>query len=186
MKVKFRVSGMTCAACSARVEKVTKQVEGVSSAEVNLLSGTMIADVDSGEITDRIIAAVYNAGYEASLDGVKKGQVANSETIQLRNMKKRLIGSFAFLIVLMYFTMGHMVNLPVPQWYHGWENAMVAALLQLLLTLPVVYLNRTYQRYSGTLAPFSQHGFTDCSWLRSCTGVWGGCTVSHWIRHRTQ
>ena len=145
MKLKFTVTGMTCAACSARVEKVTKGIEGVENAEVNLLGGTMAVEAQSEAVADAIVKAVTDAGYGTSLAGKKKP--AEKETkpdTGLKEMKKRIIGSAVFLVILMYFTMGHMVGLPVPHWYHGQENAVVAALLQLFLTLPAVYLNRVY------------------------------------------
>ena len=145
MKIKFTVTGMTCAACSARVEKVTNQVAGVEKAEVNLLGGTMMVTAENDAVTEPIIRAVVNAGYGASLAGEKeRKQEQPPADNALKEMKKRIIGSFLFLGVLMYFTMGHMVGLPEPHWYHGAENAVVAALLQLFLTLPVVYLNRVY------------------------------------------
>ena len=147
MKLKYNVTGMTCAACSARVEKVTKQVPGVESAEVNLLGGTMVVEAAEESVHAQIVQAVVNAGYGASLQGEKKKE-AKQETApadkELKEMKKRIIGSFVCLVILMYFTMGHMVGLPEPHWYHGLENAVVAALLQLFLTLPPVYLNRVY------------------------------------------
>lgn len=148
MKLKFNVTGMTCAACSARVEKVTRAVSGVEKAEVNLLGGTMQVEA-SEDVTAAIIAAVTKAGYGASVPGessaVKKEQT-NPQQTALKEMKKRIIGSSVCLVVLMYFTMGHMVGLPAPHWYHGTENALVAALLQFFLTLPPVYLNRVYYR----------------------------------------
>lgn len=143
MKLKFRVTGMTCAACSARVEKVTKAVAGVESAEVNLLAGTMVVEAGSEAVKESIIKAVVEAGYGASLDGEKKQAPPPVEN-GLKEMKKRIIGSAVFLVILMYFTMGHMVGLPVPHWYHGQKNALIAALLQFFLTLPAVYLNRVY------------------------------------------
>ena len=145
MKVKFQVTGMTCAACSARVEKVTKAVPGVLSAEVNLLAGSMQVETQNPEIAEDIIRAVQNAGYNAFLPGekAKKEEKPKAEDA-MKEMKVRLIGSFISLAVLMYFTMGHMVGLPEPHWYHGTENALVAALLQFFLTLPPVYLNRVY------------------------------------------
>ena len=147
MKLKFNVTGMTCAACSARVEKVTNAVEGVEKAEVNLLAGTMQVEAQSEAVTDAIIKAVQNAGYNAMVPGekkaVKKEEKAPAEDA-LKEMKKRIIGSAICLVVLMYFTMGHMIGLPAPGWYHGLENALVAALLQFFLTLPPVYLNRVY------------------------------------------
>ena len=145
MKMKFNVSGMTCAACSARVEKVTHGVAGVEKAEVNLLAGTMTVEATDPEVSDAIIMAVSNAGYAASLAGArKKAEEKPKQNDALQEMKIRIIGSGVFLLILMYFTMGHMVGLPAPHWYHGTENALVAALLQFFLTLPAVYLNRVY------------------------------------------
>ena len=143
MELKFDITGMTCAACSARVEKVASKVAGVKKAEVNLLAGKLTVFADSDSVTDAIIEAVQGAGYGASVPGEKKQKASKKEYAQ-KEMKIRLIGSAVFLIALMYFTMGHMIGLPLPGWYHGMENAIVAALLQLCLTLPVVYLNRTY------------------------------------------
>ena len=147
MKLKFNVTGMTCAACSARVEKVTRAVSGVQSAEVNLLAGTMQVEAESAELTAAIIQAVQKAGYGASVPGEIKRiekEEKNPQEDALKEMKKRIIGSSVCLIILMYFTMGHMVGLPAPHWYHGRQNALVAALLQFFLTLPPVYLNRVY------------------------------------------
>ncbi len=145
MTYKFQVTGMTCAACSARVEKVTKAIAGITSAEVNLLAGTMTVEAEDDAVVQKIIAAVTEAGYGASLKGDKahSSPKAPAEDALLQ-MKTRIIGSSVCLIILMYFTMGHMAGLPVPQWYHGTENALVAALLQFFLTLPPVYLNRIY------------------------------------------
>ena len=148
MKLKFQVTGMTCAACSARVEKVTNGVAGVEKAEVNLLAGTMQVEAAGEEVADAIIRAVIRAGYGASLAGnarnAQKKEEKRTGEDALKEMKKRIIGSSICLAVLMYFTMGHMIGLPEPHWYHGLENALVAALLQFFLTLPPVYLNRVY------------------------------------------
>lgn len=144
MVQKFFVTGMTCAACSARVEKVSRAVPGVEKAEVNLLAGTMVVTAKE-DVSAAVIQAVQHAGYNASLqEAAKKKEKAAPPDNALAEMKHRLVWSAAFLVILMYFTMGHMVGLPVPKWYHGAENAVVAALLQLCLTLPVVYLNRVY------------------------------------------
>ena len=143
MELKFDVTGMTCAACAARVEKVTGKVDGVLSAQVNLLSGKLTVETRNEAIAADIIEAIQNAGYGATITGGEKKNSPKKEYVQ-KSMKIRIWGSAAFLIVLMYFTMGHMMVLPVPAWYHGPENAVVAALLQFLLTLPVVYLNRAY------------------------------------------
>ncbi len=145
MKLIYNVSGMTCAACSARVEKVTQAVSGVTSAQVNLLTGTMAVEVSDIGVNEAIEQAVSRAGYTAVLannkvKSKKEAQPSHSFT------KGRIILSFLFLAVLMYFSMHHMHGLPVPFWYHGIHNAMVAALLQFVLTLPVVVLNRDYYK----------------------------------------
>ena len=146
MVVKFQVTGMTCAACSARVEKVTNKVAGVRKAEVNLLAGTMTVDAENEQVVPSVIHAVTEAGYGAGVYGEQKAkkEEKNPADDGLREMKKRIIGSSVFLALLMYFTMGHMMGLPEPHWYHGSENAVVAALLQFFLTIPPVYLNRVY------------------------------------------
>ena len=144
MKLKFNVTGMTCAACSARVEKVTKAVPGVDNAEVNLLAGTMVVEAGSDAVVEPIIAAIKNSGYGAFVPGKKQEEKKVPQDNALKEMKKRIVGSAVFLMILMYFTMGHMIGLPAPHWYHGTENALVGALLQFFLTLPVVYLNRVY------------------------------------------
>ena len=144
MKIRFQVTGMTCAACSARVEKVTRQTAGVDSAEVNLLANTMVVEAKDESVTPAIQKAVSDAGYGAIPE--TPGKKAAPQPVQtenpLKEMKTRLIASAVFLVVLMYFTMGHMIGLPVPMWYH--HNPLMAALLQFFLTLPVVYLNRVY------------------------------------------
>ena len=141
MKLKFDVTGMTCAACSARVEKVTSAVPGVTEAQVNLLAGTMTVDAER-DVTAEIETAVKNAGYGAAPAGGKKQEKPKQD--DLKPVKVRIIGSAVFLLILMYFTMGHMVGLPMPGWYHGESHAMTAALLQFMLTLPVIFLNRGY------------------------------------------
>ena len=143
MKMKLQVTGMTCAACSARVEKVSRAVPGVHKAEVNLLKGTMLLEADGDAAVQQVIRSIQNAGYGVAVPGnAQKG--TQSQDQQLKQMKRRVLWSGAFLLVLMYFTMGHMVGLPAPSWYHGKENALVAGLLQFVLTLPVVVLNRSY------------------------------------------
>ena len=145
MKVKFSVTGMTCAACSARVEKVTKAVPGVAGAEVNLLAGKMVAEVENEAAAELICRAVTEAGYGASVeDGGKKAEQKAPAEDALKEMKVRIIGSGVFLVVLMYLTMGHMVGLPTPHIFHGLQNAAFFALVQFLLTLPAVILNRAY------------------------------------------
>lgn len=151
MNQKFSVTGMTCSACSAAVEKSVKNVEGVSSVVVNLLGNSMLVDYN-GEITDQntIMKAVDNAGYHASV--FVKGNEAKSSSepaenkvqAELMEMKQRIIISFVFLIPVFYIAMGHMLNFPLPMFLHGEKNAISFAFLQFLLTLPIVYVNRKY------------------------------------------
>ena len=142
MKLKFDVTGMTCAACSARVEKVTAAVPDVIKVEVNLLAGKLVVEA-SRDVSAQIEDAVIKAGYGIAHPADRKPSTTPADAA-LGEMKRRIIGSATFLLILMYFAMGHMLALPMPGWYHGTQNAMVAALLQFLLTIPPVYLNRTY------------------------------------------
>lgn len=152
MKVKFSVEGMSCAACSASVERVSKRVEGVTNAEVNLLAKTLVVECekDTPELRQKIITAVEKAGFSAAPADQKADETAiikedkKKEKSEAENMKRRLIASVAILAVLMYLTMGHMVGLPVPRIFHGTENLVVFAFTQLLLALPIVYLNRKF------------------------------------------
>ena len=137
----FTVTGMTCAACSARVEKVSGAIAGVQKAEVNLLAGTLTVEAKDDSVRQAIIAAVEKAGYGILAEDEKK-QAKAAETKD--SILTRIVWSAIFLVLLMYFIMGHMVGLPVPAWYHGQENALVAAFLQFFLTLPVVLLNKVY------------------------------------------
>ena len=141
MKMKFEITGMTCAACSARVEQVTRKIPGVSQVQVNLMSSSMTLESADDSVQKDVIKAVETAGYGIRPAGKKSQTPAVKDS---DNKKGRLIASAVFLLVLMYFTMGHMVGLPVPHWYHGQENSVVAALLQLMLTLPVIVLNSGY------------------------------------------
>lgn len=155
MKLKFTVEGMSCAACSASVERVTKRLDGVSDASVNLLAKTLTVEAVDGvdDITERVCTAVAKAGFSASpivetpakkveINDKKSGE-DTAETAS-REMKIRLFMSLGFLAVLMYLTMGHMIGLPTPHIFHGAENALIFAFTQFLLTLPVVYLNRKF------------------------------------------
>ncbi|MCI8649503.1 MAG: heavy metal translocating P-type ATPase [Anaerotruncus sp.] len=155
MKQKFDITGMTCSACSAHVEKAVSKVKGVSAVTVNLLSNNMAVEYDTAQVGDsEIIHAVEQAGYGASVHSAAAGAKTQSTRqkaaaldpmqAETANMKQRLVISFAFLIPLMYVSMGHMMGLPLPHWLHGSENAVSFAFTQLLLTLPVVYVNRKY------------------------------------------
>lgn len=117
----------------------------MDSAEVNLLANTLRAELSGPDVTQAVISAVEKAGYGAVASGTQKApKPENPQAKTLKEMKTRIIWSAIFLIILMYFTMGHMIGLPLPHVLHGPENAMVFALLQFFLTLPVVFLNRSY------------------------------------------
>lgn len=145
MKQHFRVGGMSCAACSAHVEKSVANVPGVSSVQVNLLAGSMVVQYDEAACTDaQIIAAVQSGGYTAAVsDGASAADPAQAED-GLREMKRRIIVSAVFLVILMYFSMGPMLGIPQPEFVSGIEHAFTLALVQLLLTLPIVIINRKY------------------------------------------
>lgn len=150
MKQKFNVTGMSCSACSAHVEKAVSKVPGVDMVQVNLLQNSMVVEYAEGTTdAQKIIHAVEEAGYGASVKGrepVKKEENAMQQKAaqEARQMKHRLGWSIAFLAVLMYVSMGHMLGWPLPEILTGHENMMVFALTQLFLTLPVMYLNRKY------------------------------------------
>ena len=151
MKQKFNVTGMTCSACSAHVDKAVRRLDGVCEVNVNLLGGSMTVDWDGGLTPDQIVSAVEKAGYGASLPGAagEKAQAqpaANAMEDDLKNMKTRLIWSFVFLIPLFYLSMGHMMGWPIPHFFHGAENAMTYALTLFLLTVPIMVVNQKYYR----------------------------------------
>ncbi|WP_443659144.1 heavy metal translocating P-type ATPase [Clostridium algidicarnis] len=151
MNQKFNVTGMTCSSCSANVEKAVKKLSGVDTVNVNLLSNSMAVEYKESDIdSTTIIKAVHDAGYDASIfvrgssDSKIIEKSVNPVEKELKEMKNRIIISFGFLIPLMYVSMGHMLNLPHPKWLMGPENAITFAFIQLLLTIPVVYVNRKY------------------------------------------
>ncbi|NLK70696.1 MAG: copper-translocating P-type ATPase [Clostridiales bacterium] len=160
MKVsqKFSVTGMTCSACSASVEKAVRRLDGIDEVNVNLLTNSMIVEFDNEVIDDnRIINAVIDAGYGASLyakemNKTRTEKKVNTTDEEIKGMKVRLIISIVFLIPLMYISMYHMFNewfgLPVPSFvnaaFHGTENGITFAFTQFLLLIPIVYVNRKY------------------------------------------
>ena len=148
MKQRFRVGGMSCAACSAHVEKSVSAVPGVSTVQVNLLAGSMTVEYDEAVCdAGKIIAAVVSGGYTAAVDDGKQ-QSAPAQGAQadeaLGEMKKRIIVSAVFMIVLMYFSMGEMIGLPLPSYAAGMDGMFALALTELVLTVPVVLINRKY------------------------------------------
>ena len=152
MKKSFEVTGMTCSACSAHVEKSVRKLQGVESVSVNLLQNRMQVEYDDRALTEEAITeAVEKAGYGACpLEPASRGKAKEERRPrdamgqELAAMRKRLWVSIAFLIPLMYISMGHMMGLPLPGFFHGAANAITLAFTQLLLTLPILYVNRKY------------------------------------------
>ena len=145
MKERFNVTGMTCASCQANVQKAVEKL-GVENVNVNLVSETMNVSYDENKISNNdIINAVEKIGYGASPISEKKSKSKNSEVSnEEKNVKNRLIISFLFMIPLMYLSMGHMINLPLPHFLHGNSGSVNFAFLQFLLTLPIIFVNRIF------------------------------------------
>jgi Cu+-exporting ATPase len=150
MKEKFEVTGMTCSACSTSVEKAVSKMEGVQSVNVNLLANNMVVEFDDTVLSqESIISVVQDAGYGANVAGQSQNrdhdaQGASQIQDEIKAMKNRVVISLLFMVFLLYVAMGPMVSLPLPSWLLGLENAMTMALVQLLLTLPVLFVNRQY------------------------------------------
>lgn len=140
----YNVNGMSCAACSARVEKAVSKLENVSSCSVSLLTNSM--GVEGSATPQEIIKAVEDAGYSASLKGAEKAKSADNADVlkdtETPMILKRLIASLAFLLVLMYFSMGHMIGLPLPPFFDG--NHVAMGLVQLLLAAIVMVINQKF------------------------------------------
>lgn len=150
MKQKFDVTGMTCSACSAHVEKAVGKLDGIRTVNVNLLQNSMVVEYDETALhTEDIIKAVESGGYGASLQGANASSTApeppkNVALEEMAVMKKRLISSFCFLVPLFYISMGHMMGAPLPAILLGHENMMIFALTQLLLATPVLIINKKF------------------------------------------
>ena len=153
-KESYDVTGMSCAACSNRVEKAVAKQPGAQQVAVNLLKNSMVVEYDESQLSSaQIIAAVEKAGYGASLHA-KPGSAPAAQTAETggasaaqkaySDMKKRLALSLIFTIPLFYLSMGHMMGWPLPACFLGMENAMTFAFTQFLLLLPIVYINRQY------------------------------------------
>jgi Cu+-exporting ATPase len=155
MKKEYDVTGMTCASCAIHVEKSVRKIEGLGDVRVNLLTNTLSVDGKDASMDDAmIIQAVEDAGYGASAKE-ESGNEAGKKSLndprthilnELKSMKSRLLISFAFSIPLVYIAMGHMLGWPLPQVFHGMNNALVFAFTQFLLTIPVFIVNGKYFR----------------------------------------
>ena len=154
-KETYDVTGMSCAACSSRVEKAVARQSGVQQVSVNLLKNSMVVEYDESALSSaQIVAAVEQAGYGASphekpgaaVPAVQSGKQGGLSAAQqaYRGMKKRLALSLVFTVPLFYLSMGHMMGWPLPGCFLGTENALVFAFTQFLLLLPIVFLNRQY------------------------------------------
>lgn len=160
---KFDVGGMTCAACQAHVDRAVSKLDGVQSVAVNLLAGSMMVDYDPVQVTpDDICTAVDRAGYSASPVDAGTGAAGSSGNVQARSgaahmesptkkleaaasaMRTRLIVSIVFLIPLFYIGMGHMLGWPLPGIFADHTHSMTLALTELVLLIPIVYVNDAY------------------------------------------
>ena len=147
MKETYNVTGMSCAACSARVEKSVSALPGAQEVTVNLLKNSMTVSYDPAQLTSaRIIQAVADAGYGASLRGAKTAgpSPADAARAAYLAMRKRAAGSFLFAVPLFYLAMGSMLGWPLPDAFLGAPHAMAYAFTQFLLLLPILFLNRAY------------------------------------------
>ena len=143
MTEKFVVTGMTCAACAAHVEKAAGAVDGVNSAAVNLMLGTLVCSYDPDKASPQaIIAAVEAAGYGAAPADDAKRDIRREQDAAAKAMGRRLLWSAVCLVPLFYLSMGHMLGLPVPAFMH--RQPLLAAAVQLALCLPILLLNRAY------------------------------------------
>ncbi|MDR1736391.1 MAG: cadmium-translocating P-type ATPase [Oscillospiraceae bacterium] len=142
MRDTFKVTGMTCAACSARIEKSVGKMDGVTYCAVNLASGRAVLDYDDARISaEAIKQRVEKLGY--GLERVRTGD-GESDERALRVLRIRLYISAAFALPLLYIAMGHMLNLPLPAFLHHGHNALNFALAQLILTIPVIVAGRRF------------------------------------------
>ena len=144
MQEKFVVTGMTCAACSAHVEKAVSQLQGVDSVAVNLMLGSMLVDYDPAQVTAQaIVSAVENGGYGAKpAADAEKQDTRRAQEEALGRMRRRLVWSIVCLVPLFYISMGHMMGLPLPAFLT--RSHLTHALAQLVLCVPILILNRSY------------------------------------------
>lgn len=145
MKKKFLVKGMSCAACQAHVEQAVKKLDGVINVSVSLLNNSMKVEYDNETCSiEKIELAVQQAGYDVCPIDQSDHKKTQTDSHEIRNEIIKIIISFIFLFALMYISMGHMVDLPLPSFLDGRENAISFALTQLLLTLPSLILFSRY------------------------------------------
>lgn len=153
MQEKYDITGMSCAACSSRIEKSVSALSGIQQVSVNLLKNSMVVKYDKKALTEeQIIQAVVKAGYGASLQHVQSKTASpaaspqNTVKQEYEVMRQRIIWSFVFTVPLFYIAMGRMLGFPLPAFLLGTENAVIYALTQFLLLLPVMIINGKYYR----------------------------------------
>ena len=142
MTEKFVITGMTCAACAAHVERVAASVPGVHSASVNLMLGSLVCDRDENVDPAAIVAAVTAAGYGAAPESEARRDLHAEQDAAVKAMGRRLLWSVVCLVPLFYLSMGHMMGLPVPMFMH--TRPLLSAFVLLALTVPILILNRSY------------------------------------------
>ncbi len=154
-KDKFDITGMSCSACSAAVERTIRKMDGVAAVEVNLLANNMQVEYEDGKVSlEQMIQAIEKIGYGASVVSEEKKErkkenfalkeQKNLQAQEQREMKIRLWGSILFMLPLMYISMGHMIAAPLPMFLEGVQNGVAFTFSQFLLTLPIVLLNKKY------------------------------------------
>ena len=142
MTEKFVITGMTCAACAAHVERAAASVPGVHSASVNLMLGSLVCDRDENVDPAAIVAAVTAAGYGAAPESEARRDLHAEQDAAVKAMGRRLLWSVVCLVPLFYLSMGHMMGLPVPMFMH--TRPLLSAFVLLALTVPILILNRSY------------------------------------------
>ena len=142
MTEKFVVTGMTCAACAAHVERAANSVPGVRDASVNLMLGTLTCQRDDSVDPAAIVSAVTAAGYGAAPESEVRRDLRAEQDTSAKAMGRRLLWSAVCLVPLFYLSMGHMMGLPVPAFMH--TEPLLAGILLLMLTVPILLLNRSY------------------------------------------
>ena len=144
----YRVTGMTCAACSAHVERAVSRLEGVSSVSVNLLAGSMAVEMEDRLSSSKVIAAVQGAGYDAAESGsdapTEAKQPKASSEDEADALKRRLLWSMLCFLPLVYLSMGGMLGLPLPSALEGDEGTLTYGLVLFLLCLPILLMNRVF------------------------------------------
>ena len=187
MKQIFQVTGMSCAACANHVEKAVSKLDGVEAVGVNLMLGSMSVTYDENTVSDdAIIEAVVSAGYGAQRGSeTDRGRAESQQDKALLAMRRRLLWSVVLLVPLFYLAMGHMISLPVPQFFFVDMRGFYAFVaVQLALLIPILILNRAYFTVGFSrlvkLSP-NMDTLVALGAAGGCRGVLPGCRP--WNRH---